>query len=109
MGPHPFELGASSRPWPVVSNDSRPFHGDSYLVVTVTTTERSAAVPLRSHHWTDGGAPRQSYAALWTVIQLAHHSIRSPEGYETGEYVGHLRRGLVDSVVAQTASYLEAS
>jgi hypothetical protein len=29
-----------------VSNDTRPFHGDSYLVVTVTTTERSAAVPL---------------------------------------------------------------
>lgn len=108
-GPHPFELGASSRPWLVVSNAIRPFHGESYLVVTVTTTERPEAVALGSADLLNGGAPEQSYAAPWTVIQLAHHSIRPPDGYETGEYVGRLRTGLVDRVVTRTTSYLVAA
>lgn len=108
-GPHPFELGVSSRPWLVVSNATRPFHGESYLVVTVTTTERRETVALQSGDWLDGGAPRQSYAAPWTVIQLSHHSVRPPDGYETGEYVGRLRTGLVDRIVERTVSYIEAA
>jgi mRNA interferase MazF len=52
LAPSTFNSGI--RPYPVVSNANRPFHGDRYTVAVVTSTERSAAVPLTEDDLVEG-------------------------------------------------------
>lgn len=88
----------SDRPWLVVSDEEHPFHGEEYLVVGITTTERDDAFELRDDDWTVGGLPRQSYVSPWFVTTIKHASI--------SRGVGELDPSLVDEIVTEVARHL---
>lgn len=60
---------APRRPYLVVSNASRPFQGEDYLVAGITTTEREEAVPLVDE-FEAGGLDRESFVSPWTVLTV---------------------------------------
>lgn len=62
------------RPYLVVSNEHRPFHGEEYLVAGITTTEREDALPLVDA--LDAGTlDRESYVSPWTVLTIRHETV----------------------------------
>lgn len=65
----------SGRPWLVLTADRHPFHGEEYLVASITTTERAQTIALASGDWAVGGLPRPSYVAPWFLTTLRHESI----------------------------------
>ncbi len=66
IAPATFKQG--HRPYVVVSNDDRPFHGDRYTVAVVTSTERSDAVPLTEGSLTEGELlTYPSYVSPWSL------------------------------------------
>ena len=88
----------SDRPWLVVSDDEHPFHGEEYLVVGITTTERDDAIELRDEDWVVGRLPDQSFASPWFLTTIKHTSIRRG--------VGELNPSLVEEVVTEATRYL---
>ena len=60
---------APRRPYLVVSNRSRPFQGEDYLVAGITTAEREEAIPLEGG-FEAGGLDRESYVSPWTVLTI---------------------------------------
>lgn len=88
----------SDRPWLVVSDDAHPFHGEEYLVVGITTTEREDGFELRDTDWTVGGLPEQSFVSPWFITTIKHASIRKG--------VGELDKSLVDEIVTAASQYL---
>jgi mRNA-degrading endonuclease toxin of MazEF toxin-antitoxin module len=43
----PFKLGDDrQRPWLIVNNDARPFDGDQYVAVAISTKEYGDSIPL---------------------------------------------------------------
>ena len=71
-GNDPFKGAGAARPWLIVSNhEGRPFHGDQYIAVTLTTRswpEGLIAVPESA--WIEGGAPDESRIVPWGVQSL---------------------------------------
>lgn len=65
---------APRRPYLVVSNQTRPFQGEEYLVAGITTTDRGDAVPLAGE-FDDGGLQRESYVAPWTVLTIRNDHV----------------------------------
>lgn len=66
IAPATFKQG--HRPYVVVSNDERPFHGERYTVAVVTSTERSEAVPLTRKSLTEGELKTYpSYVSPWSL------------------------------------------
>lgn len=88
----------SDRPWLVVSDDEHPFHGEEYLVIGITTTDRDDAIELRNDNWTVGGLPGRSYVSPWFVTTIKHASI--------SQGVGELDSSLVDEIVTEATQYL---
>lgn len=62
------------RPYLVISNDSRPFQGEDYLVAGITTTPRDEAVPLTGEY-DAGRLERESYVSPWTVLTVRDRQI----------------------------------
>ena len=89
---------APRRPYLVVSNASRPFQGEDYLVSGITTTRREGAIPLEDE-FDAGGLDRESYVSPWTVLTIR------------GDHVSKRVAVVSDQVVADTArsitSYVE--
>lgn len=79
------------RPYLVVSNGSRPFQGEDYLVAGITTTQREEAIPLAGE-FDEGRLDRESYVSPWTVL-----TIRS-------DHVSKRVAGVSNAVVTETAS-----
>lgn len=88
----------SGRPWLVLSNDRHPFHGQEYLVAGITTTDRTAAIPLSDASWAVGGLPRDSYVSPWFLTTIKH------DGIERG--VGALSDETLKTVVSRVGQYL---
>lgn len=66
IAPATFKQG--HRPYVIVSNEERPFHGDRYTVAVVTSTERSEAVPLTRESLTEGELlTYPSYVSPWSL------------------------------------------
>lgn len=65
---------APRRPYLVVSNDTRPFQGEDFLVAGITTTERSTAIPLAGEI-ESGGLNRRSYVSPWIVLTVRHQHV----------------------------------
>ena len=105
----PFERGhvvwheglfrGSGRPWLVLSDDRHPFHGEEYLVVGITTTEREDAIELRDEDWTVGGLPRMSYVSPWFLTTLKHAAIERGVGAVTSDTAAEVGRTVVGYVV----------
>ena len=66
LAPATFKTGI--RPYLVISNANRPFFGDRYTVVVITSTERNQAVPLTGDTLTKGELKvYPSYASPWSL------------------------------------------
>lgn len=95
---HDGRFRGSGRPWLVVSDDEHPFHGEEYLVVGITTTERGDAIELRAEDWVVGRLPDQSFASPWFITTIKHASIRRG--------VGELDPSIVEKVVTEATRHL---
>ncbi len=74
IAPATFKSGR--RPYLVVSNESRPFHGDRYTVAVITSTERSAAVELEAASLAEGHLKTYpSYVSPWSLHVFPHQEI----------------------------------
>ena len=70
----PYKGG--SRPLLVVSNDTRPYHGQDYTLAVMTTTEFDAAVRLDANDLIAGGIDRYpSYIKPWSLHEFEHHEL----------------------------------
>ncbi|GAB3412344.1 hypothetical protein GCM10027435_04960 [Haloparvum alkalitolerans] len=74
LAPATFKSGV--RPYLVVSNRNRPFHGDRYTVAVVTSTNRETAVELTADSLTQGELKTYpSYVSPWSLHVLPHQEI----------------------------------
>lgn len=91
---------AAGRPFLVINHPETPFHGEQYIVVSLTTrTWYDERIQLTAEDWVDGGAPEASSVMPWSVT-----SVRS----EWIEYrQGTLREDIVAQAVTQLVAYIE--
>lgn len=90
-----------NRPFLIVSDDSHPFHGEEYIAIGITTTERTEAIPIPDDAWHTGSLPRESYISPWFVVSLKHANI------ERG--VGRLRIPQIQAAINQLTEYIDTS
>lgn len=69
LAPDPFKE-SGERPFLIISDDRHPFHGQEYIGVVVTTTERDDAIRLDEEDFIEGSLPRQSYLSPWNPVTL---------------------------------------
>lgn len=74
LAPATFKSGV--RPYLVVSNRNRPFHGDRYTVAVITSTNRETAVELTADSLTEGELKTYpSYVSPWSLHVFPHEEI----------------------------------
>ena len=70
-GDDPFKGESASRPWVVVNSPDMPFHGDQYIVLTLTTkTWYENRIPIGDADLVEGGLPDHSSILPWAVSSL---------------------------------------
>lgn len=81
-GDDPFKADEAARPWLVISNfQERPFHGEQYLALTLTTKSwLEGLVELQEAGWLHGGTPEPSRIVPWGVQSLAAEDIDRWQG-----------------------------
>jgi mRNA interferase MazF len=94
LGPH------THRPYVCVSTDDPPFRDEEAVYVVVTTTRRSAAIPLASADFTSGGLPRDSYVNPWVLVTIKHADMQDIEG--------QLAEDTVDKIAREAATHIGA-
>jgi len=98
LGPD-FIGGNSKRPFIVINNQKHPFNSEECLVVLVTTTERSEAIPLPDKKFSQGNLPKESYASPWTITTIKTDVIE--------ERIGTLKENTVENIVDQLNAYIK--
>ncbi len=98
VGPD-FIGGNSKRPFVVISNEDHPFSHEECLVVLVTTTERSEAIPLPDKKFSEGKLPKESFASPWTVTTMKKNVLQ--------EKIGSLKENTVDNISNQVEEYIK--
>lgn len=88
---------APRRPYLVISNESRPFQGEEYLVAGITTTDREEAIPL-SGAYEQGTLNRESYVAPWAVLTIRHEHVT--------KRVAVVSEGVVEETVEAITGYV---
>lgn len=74
LAPATFKSGL--RPYLVVSNEKRPFHGDRYTVAVITSTEREEAVPITTDRLREGELKTYpSYVSPWSLHVFPHRDV----------------------------------
>ncbi|MEF8783966.1 MAG: hypothetical protein V5A54_12870 [Haloarculaceae archaeon] len=86
FGPH------DHRPYVCLSTDSPPFRDEEAVYAVVTTTRRSAAIPLAATDFTSGGLPCESYVNPWVLVTIKHADIAAIEGQLTADAVDKIAR-----------------
>lgn len=89
IGPD-FIGGNSRRPFIIISNRDHPFSDEECLVVLVTTTERSEAIPLPEEKFSEGKLPKESFASPWTVTTIKKDAIK--------EHIGRLNEETTQNI-----------
>ncbi|WP_135853839.1 type II toxin-antitoxin system PemK/MazF family toxin [Halorussus salinus] len=84
--------GSNRRPFVVVSDDSRPFHGEEYTVVALTTSPKDETIPLDSSDWLFGEMDEQSHASPWFAFTVKHSRIVAPQGSLTEDATDRIAR-----------------
>ena len=92
LGPHDY------RPYICLSTADPPFRDEEAIYAVVTTTRRSAAIPLPAAEFTTGGLPRDSYVNPWVLVTIKHADIQETEG--------HLVAETVDTIAREAAAHL---
>ncbi|TKX72622.1 type II toxin-antitoxin system PemK/MazF family toxin [Halorubrum sp. GN11_10-6_MGM] len=97
-GADPFKSGEDGRPWLILSNhEGRPFHGDQYIVLTLTTRSwMDGLIEIPADAWIRGGTPAESRIVPWGV--------QSIDRADVDFWQGRLR----DEIVAEAAAELAA-
>jgi len=98
-GRDPFKGETAARPWLILSNhEGRPFHGEQYLVVTLTTKSwLDGLVAIPEENWVRGGTPEESRIVPWGVQSIAREDIEFWQGRIEGAPVEEA----VDTLVAE--------
>ena len=94
LGPH------KHRPYVCLSTADPPFRDEEAVYAVVTTTRRSAAIPLAETDFTSGGLPRESYVNPWVLVTIKHADIQLREG--------QLAKEAVDKIAREAASHIGA-
>lgn len=84
----------------LISNDSLPYADSEYVALILTTTSHPGNRRLASSDWEYGRPPRTSYVSPWTVGTIKHDQTRNVQG--------RLETSVVDEVVSELESYIEA-
>jgi len=101
FGDDPFKGEEAARPWLVLSNhEGRPFHGDQYITLTLTTKSwMDGLVDVPEESWLRGGTPEESRIVPWGVQSIDHADIDF--------WQGRLESDLVDEAVAALVEELQ--
>lgn len=92
------DTSESDHPYVVISTDTHPFHGDEYLAMLITTTQRGDAIAIPDERWEFGSLPKSSHVNPWTVVTLKDDDL--------ADYQGVLESSVVDEAVAQLPQYI---
>jgi len=100
FGDDPFKGDTAARPWLVVSNhEGRPFHGDQYVALTLTTRSwLDGLVEIPERAWTRGGTPEPSRVVPWGVQSLDADDVDRWQGTVEPWVVGDAVEELVDEL-----------
>lgn len=92
-GSDPFKTSKAGRPWLVVANhEGRPFYGDQYIALTLTTRSwLDGLIDVPDSAWIRGGAPEDSRIVPWGVQSISRREI--------AHWQGRLSRDLLDAAV----------
>lgn len=97
----PYKGG--SRPFLAVSNDTRPYYGENYILVVTTTTEFSKAVRLDADDVVEGQLNIHSYISI-----RCYYMSLSTEKFTTESLTSQMRF-LVASLTQRTIKRLFSS
>ncbi len=99
-GADPFKGDDAGRPWLVVSNHAdRPFHGEQYLVVTLTTKSwLDGLVEIPDSGWVEGGTPADSRIVPWGVQSLDHDDVAFWQGRVNSAVVERAVAALIEEL-----------
>jgi mRNA-degrading endonuclease toxin of MazEF toxin-antitoxin module len=92
LGPHEY------RPYVCLSTEDPPFRDEEAVYTVVTTTRRSAAIPLAETDFTSGGLSRESYVNPWVLVTIKHADV--------AEIEGQLRADTVDTIAREAATLI---
>ncbi|MFB6221041.1 MAG: type II toxin-antitoxin system PemK/MazF family toxin [Halolamina sp.] len=100
-GADPFKGAGAVRPWLVVSNHAgRPFYGDQYIALTLTTQSwPDGLVEIPEEAWTHGGTPEKSRIVPWGVQSL--------DAEDVDHWQGRLSEDVLDRAVESLVAEIE--
>lgn len=87
FGADPFKRAGTARPWLIISNhEDKPFHGDQYIALTLTTKSwHDGLISVSDDDWIRGGTPNQSRIVPWGIQSLASDDIDFWQGTISNE------------------------
>ena len=100
-GDDPFKGDEAARPWLVLSNhEGRPFHGEQYIVLTLTSKSwMDDLIDVPETSWVRGGTPNGSRVVPWAVQSIDQEDVDL--------WQGRLESALVDRAVAALVEELQ--
>ena len=100
-GDDPFKSEEDARPWLILSNhEGRPFHGEQYIVVTLTSKSwMDGLIAIPEEDWLRGGTPDKSRIVPW--------SVQSIDDEDIDFWQGRLESDLVEEAVAALVAELQ--
>lgn len=98
-GSDPYKGADAARPWLVIENhEGRPFHGDQYVALTLTTrTWIDGLLEIEDDAWVHGDVPEDSRIVPWGVQSIDRDDV--------AEWQGRLTSAVVDEAVESLVEY----
>ena len=96
----PFKGDEDARPWLILSNhEGRPFHGEQYVAVTLTTKSwMDGLITISEEGWLRGGTPDESRIVPWGVQSIDREDINFWQGRLAGDLVDETVAALVEEL-----------
>ena len=100
-GDDPYKGADAARPWLVISNhEGRPFHGDQYIALSLTTsTWMGGLIEISDDAWLRGGTPDDSRIVPWGVQSIGPDDI--------DYWQGRIEADLVAEAIESLVGYLQ--
>lgn len=98
-GPALHKSAGTYRPWLVVNTASHPFDSEEAIVLAMTTSKRSEAIPVPADAWVTGGSDRNAFVSPWYPTTIKHRDFDDKQGA--------LSASLVDRAVERLHQYLD--
>lgn len=90
----------AGRPFLLINHAEAPFHGEQFIVLSLTTrTWYDERIPLSDEDWIDGGAPESNSIMPWSVNSMKREWIDYRQGT--------LHEDIVERAVTQLVNYVE--